>query len=150
MKQINFGNILDATNGIIVHGCNAQGVMGSGLAKALRDKYPQAFEAYHEVYERQGLELGNVVLAEITETLVIANAVTQWHYGRDKIKYVSYPAIQHTFAQIADAANQLNIQVHYPMIGAGLGGGDWAIISEIIDTAFEPYPDVVRTLWIYE
>jgi O-acetyl-ADP-ribose deacetylase (regulator of RNase III) len=32
MKQIKFGDILDAQYGIIVHGCNAQGVMGSGTA----------------------------------------------------------------------------------------------------------------------
>lgn len=150
MKRIKFGDVLDATNGIIVHGCNAQGVMGSGLAKAVRAKYPKAFADYADAYTQGGLELGQVVLSEITDTLVIANAITQWHYGRDKVKYVSYPAIQQTFTAIAEAASQLDIEVHYPMIGAGLGGGNWAVISEIIDTAFEPYPDVARTLWIYE
>ena len=37
--HIKFGNILDA-KGIIMHGCNAQGVMGSGLAKDIRERWP--------------------------------------------------------------------------------------------------------------
>lgn len=29
------GNLLDATTWIIVHGCNARGAMGAGVAKAI-------------------------------------------------------------------------------------------------------------------
>ncbi len=28
----------------IVHGCNAQGVMGSGVAKSIRENFPKAYD----------------------------------------------------------------------------------------------------------
>lgn len=34
MIQYKTGNLLDTPDSYIVHGCNAQGVMGSGVAKA--------------------------------------------------------------------------------------------------------------------
>lgn len=37
-------NLLDISHGIIAHGCNAQGVMGAGVAKQIKIKYPTAFE----------------------------------------------------------------------------------------------------------
>ena len=42
--KIKHGDILSVANGIIVHQVNAQGVMGSGLAKQIREKYPMAFD----------------------------------------------------------------------------------------------------------
>lgn len=164
MKSIKFGNIVDVTSGIIVHGCNAQGVMGSGVAGELRGKYPQIFSDYRAAYERadktSGFYMGEVILTEISENLIIANAITQFYFGKDGVKYVSYEAIQKAFRQIVTAVHeqslaqetegQQEIEIHYPMIGAGLGGGDWSVISQIIDQEFEPYPLIKRTLWILE
>ena len=39
-------DITTVDRGIIAHGCNCQGVMGSGVARFLRDKYPQIFPEY--------------------------------------------------------------------------------------------------------
>jgi len=36
MIKVNKGNLLDVTSGIIVHGCNAKSVMGSGVALAVK------------------------------------------------------------------------------------------------------------------
>jgi O-acetyl-ADP-ribose deacetylase (regulator of RNase III) len=41
MREVVFGNIVDLSRGFIVHGCNAQGAMNFGVAKAIRDKYPR-------------------------------------------------------------------------------------------------------------
>ena len=38
-----FGSV---EHGLIVHGCNALGVMGSGFAKLVRDKCSVAYQAY--------------------------------------------------------------------------------------------------------
>lgn len=35
-------------NSIIIHGCNAQGVWGSGIAKEFKIRYPKQFESYKE------------------------------------------------------------------------------------------------------
>lgn len=36
-------NLLDAKNGIICHQVNCQGKMNSGVAKAIREKYPRVY-----------------------------------------------------------------------------------------------------------
>lgn len=42
-------DITTATRGIVVHGVNCQGVMGSGVALAIRTKWPQIFESYKKI-----------------------------------------------------------------------------------------------------
>lgn len=45
------GNVLDTTDRYIVHGCNSRKVMGSGVALAIRQKYPKAYEDYKNELE---------------------------------------------------------------------------------------------------
>lgn len=124
---------------IVVHGCNAQGVMGSGFAKELRSRYPDAYTEYRNTFLNKGLALGDVVCYIPTVNLVIANAITQVNYGYDGKKYVSYDAIDTAFTEIEDMASTLvqyqhSVEVHFPLLGAGLAGGNWDVISQIIDT----------------
>lgn len=135
----NPSNICEVKSGIIVHGCNAQGVMGSGVAKQLRAKYPDIFSSYTkhlEVYKDLDVNpLGSVNYAIIDSGLVIANAITQEFYGRDGSKYVSYIAIKECLKSVAEFATARNMSIHIPyLIGAGLGGGDEEKILRIIET----------------
>ena len=156
MKVVKFGDMLTVEHGIIVHGCNAQGVMGSGIAADVRATYPDAYLAYveHLQGKRREETLGDVIFYDVPGTdLTIANAITQLTFGKDGKKYVSYRAIQKAFDSVIQAANRPGAprEVHYPLIGAGLGGGDWAIISQIIDACFgKASPAMLQTLWIYE
>jgi O-acetyl-ADP-ribose deacetylase (regulator of RNase III) len=152
MKKIKFGNMLDTeSGGILIHGCNAQGVMGSGIALEIKNRWPGCFAAYKDFLACRVDVLGGIAYYNIPDTtLSIANCITQEHFGKDGKKYVSYQAIQKAFTGVVAMAHLTGEEVHYPLIGAGLGGGDWAIISEIIDSVFEKYPYVNRTLWIKE
>lgn len=150
------GNLVEATEPIIVHGCNAQGVMGSGVAKAIKETFPEAFRAYRERYEKQGgLNLGQVVWATVRNSGTprhVGNAITQVNYGRDGRRYVEYEAIEHAFATVAGFIRQNRETlgdgpfVGIPRIGAGLGGGDWGLISERIKEAMGEF-DVVVYDW---
>lgn len=151
--------MLQMERGILVHGCNAQGVMGSGIAAQIRFRYPSVFEDYHGVYEKEGLKVGDVVFTEIDPAMgfYVANAITQEYYGGDGKKYVSYRGVYEAFKKIFVEARDRGIDVHYPQVGAGLAGGDWATIQSCIDAAFNEtmkgadwsrLPE--RTLWIFE
>lgn len=149
------GDLLAVTKGHIVHGCNAQGVMGSGVALAVKKKYPAAFENYmfhHNTPE--GLILGIAYPFAINPELTIWNAITQESFGQP-FRNVSYDAIQTCFAQINESIHldQSSVEgldhpteVHIPMIGAGLGGGNWEIIKTIIEQTMD-YP---TTVWILQ
>lgn len=138
--EYKIGNLLDVTKGHIVHGCNAQGVMGSGVAKAIKEKYPEVFKGYRQQYEDTGLMLGDARGYVVADGLVVWNAITQKNYGDPtSTRYVSYDAIAECFEiinrDVAVIEKMLNVEphIHIPLIGAGLGGGKWEIIEKIIE-----------------
>lgn len=132
MGQI-VGNLCDIGYGIIVHGCNAQGVMGSGVAKELRARYPKIYEDYSSYRADHGLRPGLVIVSHINVGLIVANAITQEFYGRTGRKYASYDAIQACFESVARLAKREEMPVYYPMIGCGLGGCQWPVVEQIIN-----------------
>ena len=141
-----FGNLLENVHtGHIVHGANAQGVMGSGFAKSLKDMYPAAFQDYSDIYTDEGLELGDAYPFCPSTELVIWNAITQEWFGQPG-RNCSYDAIQTCFESINNAVvgfDAVEQHIHIPLLGAGLGGGNWEIIREII----EQTTTVPVTLW---
>ncbi len=138
MIETCYGNALDVTYGIIVHGCNCQGVMGSGIAREVKNRFPMAFHEYDKVHRTRGLKLGEICFAEVAPNKFIINANTQDSYGGGK-RFVSYDAIADSFtevlrfAQTIEKHREVKLDIIFPAIGAGLGGGDWNIISAIID-----------------
>lgn len=126
-------NILSSNEDIIVHGCNCQGKMGSGVALAIRNKWPEAYRAYVYKYKNFGLQLGEIQAIPIENGRFIINAMTQEFYGRDGKRYVSYEAIESCMQKISDFMKEYGLHsIAMPPIGSGLGGGDWNIIKEII------------------
>ena len=140
--EYKIGNLIEASEFCILHGCNAQGRMGSGVAKTIRSKFP---EEYIKEYNLNGLHLGQVIWADSNGKL-IANGITQEFYGYNKNTYIDYNAINRVMWTVHDAAVALNFDVAMPLIGAGLGGGSWKKISEIIENMFTDIVPVVYTL----
>ena len=132
MIEYKKGNLLDVERGIILHGCNAQGVMGSGVALAVKNKYPQAYEDYVEDLEERRVYLGDTSVYWYNTNLAVYNAITQVHYGTSD-RHVNYWAIAKVFKNAVENARSFNMTLNFPKIGAGLGGGDWYIIENIIN-----------------
>jgi O-acetyl-ADP-ribose deacetylase (regulator of RNase III) len=133
------GDLLASDESVIAHGCNAQGVMKSGIAKSIREMYPTAYDDYRGTYESQGrkLHLGQVIVTRTVERTIL-NIISQQYYGRDpNVVYVSYSGIRNAIFNI----NALGYtRVAFPKIGAGLANGDWNRISQIIEaeSKFDP------------
>jgi O-acetyl-ADP-ribose deacetylase (regulator of RNase III) len=135
--QTHIGDILSVEKGIIVHGCNAQGKMRSGIAKAIREKYPQVYEDYKAHEKKRGLQLGDAIYTVINNDLVIVSAITQEFYGYDKeTVYVDYDAIEQAFLSIGLVASLKKLDVHVPLIGCGLANGKWSEVKPRIEGAF--------------
>lgn len=118
-----------ATHGIIAHGVNCQGVMGSGVALAIRNKWPAVYDAYlannRIPEEMRGQLLGSCHIIRVGEDLWVANCYTQLNYGKDGTKYASVDAIRRSLGFVFSHANATGLPIHAPRIGAGLGGLDW-------------------------
>lgn len=142
------GDLLSA-RGVIVHGCNAQGVMGSGVAKAIKDKWPMVFEEYLAFMKPDHPKLvhlhaewcmGRIQKVVVSDRVVVINAITQQNYGRDGKRYVSYDAIDRAFLAVERMCmlepyyfHGARATINFPLIGCGLGGGHWPVVREIIE-----------------
>ena len=132
------GDLFTTDAQYIAHGCNAQGVMGSGVAKIVRERYPKAYLDYVDFHENFGFNLGFCQFVDIDESRTIINIISQDNFGTRE-RQVSYDAIDSAWGNIQKVLiarhgreNLDKIVVAIPMIGAGLGGGNWNIIKTII------------------
>jgi O-acetyl-ADP-ribose deacetylase (regulator of RNase III) len=126
-------NIINTDCGIIIHGCNAQGVMGAGVASTIKINFPQAYKLYKNIHSYGKLKLGSNSYVKC-DGKIIVNAITQEFYGRELKQYVSYEAIRSCMKELKNYINTNNIStsIAMPKIGSGLGGGSWDIIERII------------------
>ena len=120
---------------VIVHGCNCFHTMGAGIARVIRDRFPEAYEADKTTAHGTRDKLGTISTALIARTdarFHIVNAYTQHHWKGTGVK-AEYPAIRSCFEVIARDFD--GARIGYPLIGAGLARGDWSVIEPIIDAA---------------
>jgi O-acetyl-ADP-ribose deacetylase (regulator of RNase III) len=118
------GDITQATETYIMHGCNAKGVMNSGVAKSLREKFPLIYTDYKS---QRDLWLGQTIRS-FTDGKVIFNLITQESYGYDGRVYANLSAIDQSIRRSVEmelwtGENIRNIAI--PKIGAGRGGLSW-------------------------
>lgn len=149
--EIKSGNLFDnVTDGYIIHGCNAQGVMGSGVAAIIRAKYPLAYQTYMHQADT-GYILGEVIPATVEPNLVIVNAITQEFYGTDSIQ-VDYDAVEQALVGTMHLANSGMIEstdIHLPFIGGGLAGGDPDTLLSIFKHHLKDFDTgLSATLWL--
>lgn len=127
------GDVLFSNEKKIAHGCNCSGGFGSGFAKAVAERYPSVKESYLHRYNTCGWRLGYVQYLGVGDgsDREIANCATQERYGRpDQGPYISYAALR---SVIKDLVKSWPEGFAMPKIGAGLAGGNWEIISKIIE-----------------
>lgn len=143
------GDLFSTEHTYIMHGCNSKSVMGSGVAKIVKSLYPKAYEEY-ALWCSKGFRLGSALLVTCNDKVII-NAVTQQNYGKvaiqtgpNPIRYVSYDAVADIFAQLEQTIPGTTIAM--PRIGAALGGGDWAVISAIIESECKTIQPVVYSI----
>ena len=133
-------NVTDVTHGIVAHGVNCQRKMGSGVAKAIRAKWPIAYDRYM-AFGLQGKDaLGLTHIIEVDEGLWVANCYTQEYYGYDKKRYASLSAVKNTLEEVFGYAALLNVPVYLPKIGCGRGGLKWeAEVEPLINSLSKAY-----------
>lgn len=134
--------------GVVAHGVNCQGAMGSGVAGALRRKYPKIFLRYKNICDlyvkTPDWMLGIVDFVDIDgvegePALIVANCFTQENYGRDSKRYASVDAVKRSIDTAVQTAIAAGLPFYMPKIGCGLGGLSWEnevepIVREISDT----------------
>src|SRR5438128_4657813 len=133
---------------VSVHGCNCCNNMGDGIAKEIRDIFPEAYKADLATIKFDFRKLGSYTYADVWRDQVtsegeervllgtIINAYTQGHWygvGKDGGPLCDYDAVRSVFKKLKKWYGHKGLHFGVPAIGAGRAGGDWNIISKIID-----------------
>lgn len=138
------GNIITLADqfDVIVHGCNCQSIMGAGLAPQMAaafgcDRFPMELEGPNNG------KLGRIDYQEVrvpftSRDVYVVNAYTQLRPGFGM--QVSYDGIRSCMRWINRRFAGMHIGL--PKIGAGLAGGDWQTIFEIITTELKDVASV--------
>ena len=118
---------------VIVHGANCQCAMGAGIAKAIREHFPEAYEVDRRTAKADRAKLGTISCADIVRGglhFVVVNAYTQFDFRGRGVR-VDYEAVRTAMREVK--ARFSGKRIAYPRIGGGLAKGDWSKLSQIID-----------------
>ena len=117
---------------VIIHGCNCQNTMGSGIAKELRARHPGVYSAdckATQQWKNPIAKLGNFS-TYTTFNFIVVNAYTQLDYlprGIDHFEYESFYLILRKLEALGGA------RFGVPYIGRGLAGGDSKRIMAMLE-----------------
>lgn len=155
MKEIVYkGDLMDSSADIIAHQVNASGGFGSGVAKAVKERYPRVAEQYHKAVEKQLLKLGMCQIVKTNpgsdDNRLIANLCGQERYGYDGKRYTNYEGIYIALEKLASYCKEHGIKsVAFPWkMSSDRGGADWQVICSMIEAVFKDL-DITVEYWKY-
>lgn len=133
------GNLLDLAEAgefdIVVQGCNCFNTMGGGLAREIRERYPEVAAVDAKTKKGDYSKLGNWTVGyawfdETSDPYIIINAYTQYNMstGEDVFEYTAFELILQKLA-FAYPGERFG----FPLIGQGLAKGDPVRINALLE-----------------
>ncbi len=133
MTTMIVGDLLDVRSGIILHQTNCKKVAGAGLARQIREKWPQWYVNFLETTPALGR--ATFWRASITPELYIANLYGQLDFGYEVgvlKRYTNYVALRCCLMDVKKFAKRR--PVYIPVgLGCGLAGGSWEVVENMIE-----------------
>ena len=145
-------DIFESGADIICHQVNCQGVMGSGVAKQVKERYPVVYDEYMKWCNERAPKdlLGCTQFVRLVpvwqevpegEFMGVMNIFGQLDYGYNGKCYTDYDALKHSFTNIntfcKDFFSYAPILAFPYKFGCARGGGDWNIVYKMIEEVFQ-------------
>jgi hypothetical protein len=128
------GNLLDSKTDLILHQCNMKSKMNSGVAKAIREKWPIVFEKYKQLCDSKGQKMGMCQPVKVSDNQRVINMFSQENYGYDGKLYTSYDAVNECFGKIKaymELKSLKSLSIPYNMCCCR-GGANWDVIMALL------------------
>ncbi|MFD2879815.1 Appr-1-p processing protein [Paenibacillus rhizoplanae] len=117
-------------------------MMGSGIAKILRDRYPNLYPEYKKsiatsTRQRICSDIASWCRRARSTRRICSASLTM---EGAKTRYTDYAALEKALATLKTEAKAKGLSVALPYnIGCGLANGEWSVVERIIGTVFEDY-----------
>jgi O-acetyl-ADP-ribose deacetylase (regulator of RNase III) len=151
MESLNYvkGDLIkladDGEFDMIIHGCNCFATMAAGIAYPIGRRWPEAKKIDALTKRGDCNKLGSYTVVDVKTkadtNLKVMNAYTQFKPGPD-FKLVH---LQSVLLRVREKFSDLRIGI--PLIGCGIGGGDWDEVEHMLISEFN---DLNITVVIYE
>lgn len=152
------GNLLTYPNiQVIGHQTNCFGIMGGGIAKQIRNMYPEVYDEYYaKCHQSDHWELlGTTQICKTHDGKIVANLFGQYGIGGNV--ETNYDALRNALLLLKlqvknefTSGDSINIGLPYK-IGCGLAGGDWdGAVYPIIRELFEDDDTIILYIVKYD
>lgn len=143
--EVRNGNLFDSSSQVMAHQVNCLGLMGSGVAKEVGERYPEVYNAYKQLcsgYRGREKELlgyaqfvqqGNVYVCNLFGQQSINR---QWYLGG---QVTDLAALRGGFSKVRKFMEENKLKtlgIPY-MFGCVRGGAKWEDVVGIIDSIFQ-------------
>lgn len=144
-------DVTRVTDGVIAHCISRDCAMGAGVVIPICRRHPTLKATCRRVRDNGTLAVGQAFRFE-DETGVVYNLISKEKVRDNATTLPSgqyYHQLQTCLIQLRDQmVEHQETTLYLPKIGSGLDKGDWAIISRLIQTVFNPTAiDVVVCCW---
>jgi O-acetyl-ADP-ribose deacetylase (regulator of RNase III) len=118
--------------------------MGSGVAAAIREEYPEAYTADCQTVKGDRKKLGTVSLSVVVDPTIhknqtikaIVNLYGQYSYGGERP--MSYEAIYTALVAFKEKLKPAVKTIAFPFkMACDRAGGSWPIVEKMIEVVFE-------------
>lgn len=153
------GDLLKSGCDIICHQVNEYGVMGAGIAKQIKEKYPKAFADYTKAITGENLPL--IALSKQPDGIVVANMFTQRN-GKTDLELLHNAAVllsmqiidlfitKLKFNEMTGVFFDRPFRVGIPYkYGCGIAKGDWENVLKIWEDVFRELEYIDLEVWKY-
>lgn len=135
---------------VIAHCCNCFCAMGSGIAPQIAKAFPDAKVVDDVTRKGDAGKLGKFTLG-LDWGVSIYNLYGQYGFWKKEdgsINLNYYHLAKALEAMVIDLKEKGDddLTIGFPKIGCGLAGGDWEVVSQIIETVFDGFDVTIYEL----
>lgn len=135
LKVVESGSLFDSDAEALVNPVNTEGIMGAGLAKEFRRRWPVMYQEYAQICRRGMLDVG-MMHFWLTGSLIprfVVNFPTKRQWREPScLEWVDMGLVE-----LATQMEIRNIQsIAMPALGCGLGGLPWEDVERLVRRRF--------------
>lgn len=152
------GDLLKSDCQVIAHQANCQKTMGSGVARQIKAKYPEAYQADLDLTLGSNERFGSFSDALAPNGVRIFNLYGQFDYRghktgfKEQTVFTKVPQLYSAACGMMEKLDELGypkdtkIGVPYK-IGCDRGGGDWYEVQKMLDRVSDLYDRDIYLYW---